>query len=331
MRTYIIRRLLLVIPTLLIVSVIVFFMVRLIPADIIDVIIMSQNIGGTPEAIEATRVKIEADLGLDVPVLVQLGRWLGVWPQDEGGFSGIFQGDLGMSMYRDLSVAEEIRPRLPISLEIGIIGIVVSVLISFPIGIYSAIRQDSAADYIGRSFAIAMIAIPSFWLGTMVVVFPSIWWRWSPPIFYIPFTEDPMGNLAQFALPGVILGMSMCGLNMRMIRTMMLEVLRQDYIRTAWSKGLRERTVVLRHALKNALIPVVTIVGLQLPILIGGSVVLEAIFNLPGIGRLIVEIINDRDYIMLSGINLTIASFVLVVNLIVDMTYSYLDPRVRYA
>jgi peptide/nickel transport system permease protein len=167
-------------------------------------------------------------------------------------------------------------------------------------------------------------------LGTMVMVFPSIWWNWSPSMKYIPFIEDPLGNLGMFIIPAIILGMVLSGVTMRMTRTMMLEVLRQDYIRTAWSKGLRERMVIIRHALKNALIPVVTVIGLQLPILIGGSVILENIFNLPGIGRLMVEVINNRDYTVLSGINLITATIVLLINIGVDLTYAYLDPRVHY-
>jgi peptide/nickel transport system permease protein len=164
-----------------------------------------------------------------------------------------------------------------------------------------------------------------------VMVFPAIWWGWTPNIKFIPFTQDPLGNLGQVIIPAVIMGMAMSGTTMRMTRTMMLEVLRQDYIRTAWSKGLKENTVITRHALKNALIPVVTIIGLQLPILIGGSVVMEQIFCLPGVGRLALDVITTRDYTMLSGINLVIASVVMVINLIVDLTYAYLDPRVKYS
>ena len=320
MRAYIIRRVLLVIPTLLLLSVTVFFTIRLIPADIID-LMLSEMGSITYESDEATRKYLEERLGLDVPAHIQYVRWLkGI----------VLEGDLGKSLWRETPVMDDIIQKLPISIELGFLGVMIGLLISFPIGIYSAIRQDSAADYIGRSFAIAMIAIPSFWLGTMVVVFPSIWWRWSPPIFYIPFTEDPMGNLAQFALPGVILGMSMCGLNMRMIRTMMLEVLRQDYIRTAWSKGLKERVVIMRHALKNALIPVVTLVGLSLPLLVGGTVILEEIFGLPGMGRLLVQAARKRNYTVISGVVLIIGAATSLANLGVDLFYGYLDPRVHY-
>jgi peptide/nickel transport system permease protein len=212
-----------------------------------------------------------------------------------------------------------------------LIALLTSLFIALPIGIYSAIRQNTLGDYFARSVAIASIALPSFWIGTMIMVFPSIWWGWTPPMKYVPFFKDPSENLQMFFIPGLILGMFLSGTTMRMTRTMMLEVLRQDYIRTAWSKGLKERVIVVRHALKSALIPVVTIVGLRLPILIGGSIILERIFVLPGVGWLLVDVINSRDYTVLQGLNLFIAMFVLVINLVVDLTYAYLDPRIHYA
>jgi peptide/nickel transport system permease protein len=186
------------------------------------------------------------------------------------------------------------------------------------------------SDYVGRTIAILFISLPSFWVATMVIVYPSIWWNWSPALEYIPITKDFMGNIVQFIIPATIMGMLATGTTMRMTRTMMLEVLRQDYIRTAWAKGLGERTIIVRHALKNAMIPVITVIGLSLPLLISGSVVLENIFVLPGIGRLLVEAINQRDYPVISGINIFVAVFILVANLLIDLTYGYLDPRVHY-
>ena len=182
----------------------------------------------------------------------------------------------------------------------------------------------------GRSIAIIGLATPNFWLALMVVIYPTIWWGWSPPMRLIPFTEDPLGNLGMFFIPSLILGAAASAATMRMTRTMMLEVLRQDYIRTAWSKGLKERVVVMRHAVKNALIPVVTLIGMQLPLLVGGSVIMENIFNLPGLGRLILDSLNKRDYPVVSGVNLFFATVVMANNLFIDLIYPYLDPRVRY-
>ena len=205
----------------------------------------------------------------------------------------------------------------------------IAVLIALPIGTYSAIRQDTIGDYLARSFGILALSIPGFWLGTMVVVFPSIWWGWSPPLELIRFADDPLGNLAQYIVPALVLGMIMSGIIMRMTRTMMLEVVRQDYIRTAWSKGLKERMVIRRHALPNALIPVVTVIGFMIPWVIGGSVITETIFGLPGLGHLLLRVINDRDYTVVSGVSMFMAGVMVLANLAIDLTYSFLDPRVR--
>ena len=216
--------------------------------------------------------------------------------------------------------------------EYGTIDILAPVvgIAGLPVGIYSAIRQDTAADFLGRSVAIIGLATPNFWLGIMVMIYPAIWWGWAPPLELVSFTEDPLGNLAVFLIPSLILGTASAAATMRMTRTMMLEVLRQDYIRTAWSKGMGEWAVVVRHAVKNALIPVVSLIGLQLPILVGGAVIMENIFNLPGLGRLLLAALNDRDYPMVSGINLFFATGVVVINLLIDLVYAVLDPRVRY-
>ena len=219
---------------------------------------------------------------------------------------------------------------MPVTIELGVMAIVIGLVIALPVGIYSAMRQDTAADYAGRSVAIIGMATPNFWLGIMVMIYPAIWWGWMPSPEYIPLVEDPLGNLGMFIIPSVILGTASAAATMRLTRTMMLEVLRQDYIRTAWSKGLNERVVVLRHAVKNALIPVVTLIGLQLPILVGGAVIIENIFALPGVGRLMLVALNDRDYPVVSGVNLFFAAVVMGSNLFIDLIYPYLDPRVRY-
>ena len=325
MRAYIIKRLLLMIPTVFIVSIVIFFLIRLIPGDMIDA--MQAGVGAD---VELDRPALEHALGLDAPVLVQYGRWIGVAPQMDGGFSGILQGNLGESWWKGTSVVGLLAKAWPVTLELGFLALLVAQLIALPIGVYSALRQDKWGDYIGRSLAIACISVPGFWLGTMIIVFPSIWWGYMPPLMLVYFTEDPMGNLRMFIVPGILVGMAMCGGTMRMTRTMMLEVLRQDYIRTAWAKGLRERLVVIRHALKNALIPVITVMGLQVPILVGGTVIIEQIFGLPGMGRLLIEAIFRRDHPLVSGILVVFAGALVLINLMVDLTYAYLDPRVRY-
>ncbi len=318
MKAYIIRRLLLIIPTLFILSILVFLSVRFLPGDTIDAML------GKPEFIsgEVDREALEHMLGLDVPVHVQYGRWIG----------GILRhGTLGNSLLGSRGAVEEkLIDRLPVTIELGVLAILIGLLIALPVGIYSAMRQDTAADYVGRSVAIIGLATPNFWLATMVVLYPSLWWAWSPPIQWVPFSEDPQGNLGVLIIPSVILGTAMAAATMRLMRTMMLEVLRQDYIRTAWSKGLRERVVIIRHTIKNALIPVVSLIGLQLPILVGGAVIMEVIFNLPGLGRLMVTALEDRDYPVVSGVNLFFASGVVLLNLLIDLIYPYLDPRVRY-
>ncbi len=334
MRAYLIRRLLLIIPTLFILSILVFLSVRFIPGDVIDAMVARMEEAGVL-GFEIDREALERMLGLDVPVHMQYGRWIGVLPTPDfvtkdSHFNGLLQGSLGKSLVSSFTVEEKIIGRLPVTIQLGVMAIVIGLVIALPVGIYSAIRQDTAADYLGRSFAILGLATPNFWLALMVVLYPAIWWGWSPPMELIPFAEDSLGNLGMFLIPSLILGTASAAATMRMTRTMMLEVLRQDYIRTAWSKGLRERVVVMRHAVKNALIPVVTLIGLQLPILIGGSVIMENIFNLPGLGRLMVVALGDRDYPMVSGVNLVFATAVVLFNLLIDLLYSWLDPRVRY-
>jgi len=329
MRAYAIRRALLIIPTIFLVTLIVFCLMRIIPGDVIDLMVteMAQESG---MGSELTAETIRHSLGLDEDVFTQYGRWLGVYPQRDGGFHGAFQGDFGESLWTGRPVLPDIISRYPISFELGAIAVITALSISLPIGIFSAIRQDTLGDYAGRSFAIAAISVPSFWIATLVVVYPAIWWNWTPPVQYIPFIDNPIENLKQFFLPAIIMGMGMSGGIMRMTRTMMLEVLRQDYIRTAWAKGLNERTIILRHALKNAFIPIITIVGPMILLLISGSVIMEQIFCLPGLGRLFIEAINKRDYIVMSGMITITATGVVFVNLAVDLSYAWLDPRIQY-
>ena len=334
MRSYLIRRLLLIIPTLFILTMLVFLSVRFLPGDIVDeMVARTTQYGGLGEI---DREALERMLGLDVPVHVQYGRWIGVlptpdWVTGESHYNGLLQGTFGESLFGGVvSIEGDIIDRLPVTFELGFLAIVIGLVIALPVGIYSAIRQDTAADYVGRTAAVIGMATPNFWLALMVMIFPAIWWGWSPPLKLIPFTEDPLGNLGMFLIPSLILGTAMSAGTMRMTRTMMLEVLRQDYVRTAWSKGLNERVVIMRHAVKNALIPVVTLIGMQLPILVGGSVIIENIFNLPGVGRLFLTALNSRDYPRIQGLNLFISAFVMLNFLLVDMIYPYLDPRIRY-
>ena len=318
MRGYITRRLLLLIPTLFLVSLACFLVVRLLPGSMVDML-FAEQVG----AIHLDRAEIEHLLGFDVPAMTQYGRWMGFLPQADGSWSGVFQGSLGNSLWSGIPVLDDILARWPVTFELGFLGLLVSLIISLPIGIYSALRQDTWGDYIGRSVAIACIAIPGFWLATLIIVFPSLWWGYMPSISLIPFTEDPIGNLKMFIVPAIVMGMGLSGVTMRMTRTMMLEVLRQDYIRTAWAKGLRERVVVIRHALKNTLIPVTTIVGLFMPTMIGGAVIIEQIFCLPGMGRLIVKATQNRDYAIVSGVVFVFAVGVMLINLVIDLTYGF--------
>ena len=316
MKTYIIRRLFLTIPTLFILSILVFLSVRFIPGDVIDVLMVQQY----GESV-VDRELLERRLGLDVPAYVQYGRWIG----------GIFRlGTIGTSLLGRYAVEAKIVATLPVTIELGVMAIVIGLLIALPVGVYSAIRQDTAADYLGRSIAIIGLATLNFWLALLVMIYPALWWGWAPSMRMIPFTVDPVRNLGMFIIPAAIVGTAMAASTMRMTRTMMLEVLRQDYIRTAWSKGLKERVVIIRHALKNALIPVITLVGLQLPILVGGAVIVETSFSLPGLGRLFVDALNSRDYPVIQGINLFFATAVVGINLMIDLAYAFLDPRVRY-
>ena len=324
MGTYLLRRLVLVVPTLLLVTMIVFTLVRFIPGSVLE-IMAAENPDGF--------VNIEAlkhALGLDVSLPVQYGRWLGVWPNDDGRISGMLQGNMGRSLWTNEPIADILRQRIPVSLELATLSMFFQWGLALPIGVFAATRQDSTLDYSGRLFAITMLSLPGFWLATMVIVYPSIWWGTMPNIVYIPIVNDPIGNIKQFILPAFITGVAGSAGTMRLTRTMMLEVLRQDYIRTAWSKGLTERTVLVRHAVKNAFIPVVTVIGAQIPMLISGQIIMEQIFALPGMGRVFIDALNQRNYPVISAVNTLIATLVLTANVLVDISYAWLDPRIRY-
>ena len=316
MQAYIIRRLILVIPTVFFVSLIIFVVIRFIPGDVID--IMEAQYG---QSIGLDRQAIEHLLGYDIPVWQQNGEWVDRL---------VVHGDLGNSLWSAQPVLNDINRRWPVTFELGIMAFLITQLVALPIGIYSALRQDTWGDHFARSFAILCIAIPTFWLATLVVVYPAIWWNYSRPLLYIKFGQDPLGKLRMFIIPAAILGMSGIGSNMRLMRTMMLEVLRQDYIRTAWAKGLGERVIVTRHALKNAMIPVVTMAGGQLTIIVSGSVIIENIFGLPGLGQLLTNATTTRDYTVVSAVVLITAVVLVFINLLTDLSYGFLDPRIHY-
>ena len=313
MRQYVLKRLLLVVPTLLLVSIIVFSLNHMLPGDV--VVLMFEE-----KAYAKDLETLRAKLGLDRPLYIQYFSWIGQ----------VVGGDLGESLWTKRPVLEEIMRRLPVSLKLGAMAIVVALCIALPIGVLSAIRQDTLKDYTARSAAIVGLSVPPFWKATLVIVLPSIWFGWAPPLQFTPFSENPWQHLSQFILPAIILGIAPGASIMRLTRALMLEVLRQDYIRTAWSKGMREPRVVLKHALKNAIIPVITIVGIQVAEIASGTVIMETIFGLPGMGRFLVDAIFQRDYTVVQGVILLTSTITVVINLLVDLTYAQLDPRIRY-
>ncbi len=315
MTQYIIRRLLLAIPTIFIVILGVFLMMRVATGDPVALILAE-----SPFATEDDYDELREELGLNGPLVVQFVRYIG----------NVARGDLGDSPYTGLPVSEEIKNRLPVTIEFGTVAILIGLVIALPVGILAAIRQDTLPDYFFRTWAILAMSVPYFFTATLLVVFPIIWWGWSPPLLYHPWSDGAFTHLEYFFWPALLLGVGLGGGVMRLTRTQMLEVLRQDYIRTAWSKGLTERVIITRHALKNALIPVVTVIGLQVPIAVGGTLILETIFNMPGIGRFYISAIPQRDYPSIQGVTLVIASVVILSNLVVDLTYGVLDPRIRY-
>jgi len=313
LRRYALKRLFVAIPSLVIASVIVFSLSRLIPGDVVT-LMMEENQYAQDLA------EMRAKLGLDRPIHVQYLEWIG----------RALQGDLGQSLYSGRPITQELAYRLPVSLELGTVALFFAVLLGAPIGIVSAVRQDTVNDYLARSGAILGLSVPGFWLGTLVIVLPAIYFGWSPSIQYRAFGADPWGHVLQFLVPGFLLGVASAASIMRLTRTQLLEVLRQDFVRTAWAKGLAESRVILKHSLKNALIPVVTVLGIQIAQVLSGTVIFESIFGLPGMGRYLFDSITERDYPAIQGINLVVVTTVVLVNLGVDLVYAWLDPRIRF-
>ncbi len=310
---YLAKRLALAIPALFLVTLMVFTLVRLIPGDVVEMMYEEQ---GYADDIDEMREL----LGLHQPLHIQYMTWLGQ----------VLRGDLGVSLWTENDVRDELWSRLPVTLELGVMAIVFAIILAIPLGVVAATYPDTLIDHITRSVAIGGLAIPGFWIATMVITLPAYYFEWTPPIKYIRFNENPLGHIGQFIIPAVILGLASAATVMRLTRAMMLEVLRQDYVRTAWSKGLNDELVILKHALRNALIPVMTILGIQLAQIAGSTVIIESIFNLPGIGKFLLDAITQRDYPVVQGINLCLAVLVVSLNLVVDLVYALIDPRIRY-
>lgn len=316
MRTYIAKRLLLVVPTLLGVASLVFVIMRVIPGDVALLIL-----GGDQGQIDERQLAaLRQQLGLDQPLVVQFGTWL--W--------GVMRFDFGTSLWTGHPVLEELLIRLPLSLELALLATIVSVVIAIPLGMLAAVRQDTWVDYVVRVVSIGGLAIPSFWVGILCILFLVIYFGWGPPLEFTPPWVDPWANFEMMVWPVVTVGYRYSAVTTRMTRSTVLEVLREDYIRTAWAKGLRERVVVIRHALKNAMLPVITLIGTEFAFLIGGLVVTETVFTLNGIGRFVVDAVAHRDYPVVQALVFLIAFSFVIVNLLVDLTYAWLDPRIRY-
>ncbi|MFA7665942.1 MAG: ABC transporter permease [Burkholderiaceae bacterium] len=316
MLRYISQRLLMMIPTLLGVAILVFLMLRMMGGDPVEVMLRGEGANVSQEIIEAERVR----LGLDQPVPVQFAKWLG----------GMMTGDFGVSMWTGKPVAQEIASRLQLSLQVAVMATILAVLIAIPLGTLSALYKDSWIDHLVRVISIAGLAVPSFWLGMIIILTLLTLFHWHPPVMFTPFFENPRENLSQLIWPALAVGYRYSAVATRMMRSTLLEVLQEDYIRTARAKGVFERLVVIRHALRNALLPVVTVVGLEFAFLIGGLVVTEQVFNLNGIGKLFVEAVSRSDFTMVQALVLLVASFFIIINFVIDLLYAWLDPRIRY-
>lgn len=315
MGKYIVKRVLLLIPTTLLVCLIVFLLMRLLPGDAVDALQYNLQAQGN---YNITRAEVEAMLGMDKPALVQFFIWL--WDA--------LRGDLGKCFFQSETVTAAIGRQLGPSIELGILTLILTNLISIPLGLFCAARQDSISDYTIRVLSLVLMSVPVFWLAILTLVYPALWWGYAPPNQYVSFFKDPLQNLQMFILPALLGAITQAGMQLRVVRTVILDVMRTDFIRTAWAKGDKEKTVLYRHAFRNGLIPVITVIGSSVAALIGGSVILENIFNIPGIGQQVIAAISARDYPLVQGCVLVFALFTMLVNLIVDISYKWIDPRV---
>lgn len=314
MAKYFVRRLLLLIPTIMIVCIIVFALMRMVPGSAVDIMVYRLNSAG----ISVDAAAVEAMLGMDKPAVQQFFIWI----------SQVLRGNLGDSLFQSESVWSCIVRQLPVSPELGILTLLFSNLISIPLGLFCAARQDGVADYTLRTVSVALMSVPTFWVAALVLIYPAVWWGYAPPSMYTSFFSDPASNLKMFLVPALVGAIMQAGMQLRMVRTVTLDVMRQDYIRTAWAKGVKERVILFRHAFRNAMIPVVTMIGGAVAGLIGGSVILENIFNIPGMGQQVVTALNQRDYPVVQGCVLVFSVFVMFINILVDLAYKWIDPRI---
>jgi len=315
MTLYIAKRLLAGIPVLVVISVLIFAGVRVIPGDVCRVVMQS------PEVDQAQCDVLYAKLGLDRPAPQQYVSWI----------TDVLKGDFGTSLISQRSVWSQIKGRLSVTIELAVLSVLFAVAFGLPAGVYSALHRDKVSDYVLRVMTIGWLSMPSFWVATLLVTFPAKWWGYAPPVTYESLFADPLSNLEKLFLPALSLSLTLSGVLARITRSTMLEILRQDYVRTARAKGLNERVVLARHALKNAMLPVITLLGLQLGTLLGGTVVLESIYALPGLGTLLLSSVTLKDFPQIQGIVLFFAIVVVVLNLIVDLSYAWFDPRVKYS
>ena len=316
MTNYIIRRLIGAALVLFLMSIVVFRLVHWLPGDALLV-----KLGEAGRIPPDKLAQARQEMGIDRPLYAQYATWLG----------GVLRGDLGRSLIWDESVTQRIRKGLPITLELAVLASAVALLTAIPIGVLSAIKQDTPIDYVTRVIAVLGLAVPGFWLATLALLYLTLWFGWTPPLRYTPIWEDPKTNLQTFILPSLILGFSLGASLTRMTRSTVLEVLRNDYIRTARAKGLQGRMIIGRHVLKNALIPVITIFGLQFTGLLGGSVIMESLFSLPGVGGVTLQAVQQRDYTQIQGNALFLGAIAVLMNLVVDVSYAWIDPRIRYS
>lgn len=316
MTAYIVRRLLLAVPTVLGLTVVLFIALRVfMPTDVVFLMLGEQG-----QRDPALREIIEEDLGVNKPLLEQYGLWIGQ----------LVRGELGTSLYSHRTVSSELGDRLLISVELALVGMLVSLLIAVPIGILAAVKQDSWQDYVGRGSAMLADAVPSFWIAVLVITLGSIWFSWAPTLEYRHWHEDPVEHLKGMAIPSLLVALLPLGTLVRLTRSAMLEVVRQDYVRTARAKGLSENVVLVRHCLRNSMLPVVTVVGIAIPNLIAGTVIFEHVFLLPGVGSYLITAVNRLDYPVIQSVNLLFAIMIVGANLLVDLSYAWLDPRIRY-